>query len=100
MINEKNWTHCIYQNPHSLEMAQISMGANWENDRAKDVFFVAHLDENHLGVNEDIFEDIAPAITFINSEYDSWEFVDLEFLNSKNKKEKESEGGCDNCSAH
>ena len=79
-------------------MAQISIGANWENNQARDVFFVAHVDENHLGVNEDIFEDIKQAITFINSEFNSWEFIDLEFLNNKTKKE--SEGGCDNCSAH
>jgi len=98
MINKENWTHCIYQNPHSMEMAQISIGANWEQNQAKDLFFVAHTDENHLGVSEDIFPEMAQAIDFINSEYKSWEFVDLDFLNVKNAKS--NEGGCDNCSAH
>ncbi len=96
MITEQNWTHCIYKDIHSEEMAQISIGADWKESAITEQYFVAHVDENHLGIDESCFSKLDQAIGFINTQFKDWEFIDLEIVNQKNKKE----GGCGTCSAH
>ncbi len=97
MIEVTNWTHCIYKSTNDNDHAQISIGAEWIDNSSKECFFVSHLDENHLLVEENIFSELEEAVYFINNNFSRWEFVDLEVINKKSKKD---EGGCGSCKAH
>ena len=85
MINQQNWTYSRY------ELNQVATSISLGGNHTGICYSVSSFDQEHLkDLNSRDFNSLSEAISYINTEFEEWEFKDL----------TQSSGGCESCEAH
>lgn len=90
LIHSTNWNYCHFKSTKAK--AQITYGAHWVDDQAKELYFITVTDFDEVELFQETFDSFEQAQAELHKRYGHWEFVDL-------TKVVKGEG-CDSCSAH
>lgn len=89
-ITSENWNYSHYTATKLL--CSIFLGANENSDL---IYSVTVTDLDHKEIFQEDFLELTEAVSFINSRYSHWDFVD-----KTQKPISDSDSGCGSCAAH
>lgn len=101
IINENQWTDHVYIHEKTGHRAQITLAADYINDKYQEIYLLGNYDAKFKCLNQIEFLKVSDAIEYLNKHYSDsiWQKVELA-TQSKKKKDDSKSSGCSSCQAH